>query len=58
MRVEIRCPKKKEMPELFALLKACFPGDKKIFELMEKETSLFGYKPKILLIIRISLGIF
>lgn len=48
MRVEIRCPKKKEMPELFALLKACFPGDKKIFELMEKETSLFGYKPKIL----------
>ena len=50
MKIEIRYPKKDEMPELFALLKICFPIDRKIFELMEKEGSLFGYEPKVLLV--------
>jgi len=50
MKVEIRYPKKNEMPELFALLKICFPTDRKIFELMEKEGSLFGYEPKVLFV--------
>jgi predicted acetyltransferase len=48
MKIEIRYPKKDEMPELFALLKTCFPTDKKIFEVMEKEDLSFGYEPKIL----------
>ena len=50
MKVEIRYPKKDEMPELFALLKTCFPTDRKIFELMEKEDLLFGYEPKVLFV--------
>lgn len=48
MKIEIRCPKEDEMPELFALLKTCFPVDRKIFEVMEKEGLSFGYEPKIL----------
>ncbi len=48
MKIEIRYPKKDEMPELFALLKTCFPTDRRIFEVMEKEDLSFGYEPKIL----------
>lgn len=48
MKVDIHCPKEDEMSELFALLKTCFPTDRKIFEVMEKEGLSFGYEPKIL----------
>ncbi len=50
MKIEIRYPKKDEMPELFTLLKTCFPVDRKIFEIMEKEGLSFGYEPKVLLV--------
>lgn len=50
MKIEIRYPKEDEMPELFALLKTCFPVDRKIFEIMEKEELSFGYEPKVLFV--------
>ena len=50
MKIEIRYPKESEMPELFTLLKSCFPLDGKIFEVMAKEELSFGYEPKVLLI--------
>jgi len=51
MKIEIRCPQKSEIPELFDLLKVCFPTDRKTFEAMEREgLSVFGYKPKALFI--------